>query len=60
MLRENRDPMHPLVANLPHYVRLYTQCRHELEKRHASLGVLRANDLGLGASCMAEAVSRRA
>lgn len=50
--RENPDPFHPPAAGLEHFVHLYAQCRYVLEHRHASIGVLRVNDLFLSIACI--------
>jgi len=48
------DEMHP-PADAPLIARVATlqgQCRHELKMQHASLGVMRTEDLDLGMSCI--------
>ena len=52
---QNRDFMKP-PANIPtlkHFVRLYAACQRSLESAHAPRGVLRVNDVGFGATCIA-------
>lgn len=52
---ENPDPMKPpaSVSALRRFAHLYGQCQAALEARHAAVGELRANDIGLGATCVA-------
>lgn len=53
--QENRNPMNPPanIHKLRNLARLYARCQSSLEARHASLGVLRVNDMFLGETCIA-------
>jgi hypothetical protein len=55
---ENPDFMKPPAntSALKHLVRLYAACQHSLVHAHTPIGVLRVNNIGFGATCMALAV----
>lgn len=51
---ENKDPWHPLanVDYLRHLAHLYGQCHNTLQHQGVPIGVLRANDIFFGMTCM--------
>lgn len=44
------------VPTLKHFVRLYAACQSGLEAIHSPVGVLRVNNVGFGATCVALAL----
>lgn len=52
---QNKDPWHPLanVDYLRHVAHLYGQCHNALEHQGAAIGILRANDIYFGMTCVA-------
>jgi hypothetical protein len=51
---ENKDPWRPPanVNYLSHLAHLYGQCHNALQHEHAAIGVLHANDIFFGMTCM--------
>lgn len=56
---ENPDAFKPVggAEAIRHFAHLYAQCQADLEARHATIAVLRVNDVFLGVTCIALGVA---